>query len=314
MFFEYLLRKNNLTAKEFIQQLSKELISRQEKISITQATKTAGSNLQASSDNASTYETVGNIIEYTNEDVWNDIVRIVQRQNNNGQIVLGTLSTALATESKAYAWAKSQYKGYVRSFLIDKFGHLLTIDYVDGRDVVALTQVEYQEKASKRKSASVKVADTENDAPNEQNQNSDNLLQFEKELSSLSVGELNTLKLIMQLAFTYCVKGRITGSARRSIKRFSKATIAEDYIDLSSSIENAKLALLATISRNEKMKEAMFTNDIDVIIDCINRELTNRGIISEEGRRTIPADIPMIQSVEVIVNAEFDGLDDWLPF
>ena len=110
VFFEYLLRKNNLTAKEFIQQLSKELISRQEKISITQATKAVGSNLQASSDNTLTYESEDDINAYTDEDVWNDIVRIVQRHNDNGQIVLGTLSTALAAESKRMPGLKADTK------------------------------------------------------------------------------------------------------------------------------------------------------------------------------------------------------------
>lgn len=310
VFFEYLLRKNNLTAKEFIQQLSKELISRQEKISITQATKAVGSNLQASSDNTLTYESEDDINAYTDEDVWNDIVRIVQRHNDNGQIVLGTLSTALAAESKAYAWAKGRYKGYVRSFLTDKFGHLLTIDYVDGRDVVILTGAEYQEKTAKKKGAS--KAKEANKAPGtsvEANQTSDKLSRLEDDFRSLSVDELSALKLIMQLVFNYC-GSTISGS----ITRLTKKTKEEDNNDLTSAVDHVQLNILATLIRNKKMKAVIDAYDIDVIIDALTTELTSRGIVSENGKGTIPGGSFTTQSVEVIANAEFDGLDDWLPF
>ena len=194
--------------------------------------------------------------------------------------------------------------------MTDKFGHLLTIDYVDGRDVVILTGAEYQEKTAKKKGAS--KAKEANKAPGtsvEANQTSDKLSRLEDDFRSLSVDELSALKLIMQLVFNYC-GSTISGS----ITRLTKKTKEEDNNDLTSAVDHVQLNILATLIRNKKMKAVIDAYDIDVIIDALTTELTSRGIVSENGKGTIPGGSFTTQSVEVIANAEFDGLDDWLPF
>ena len=225
-------------------------------------------------------------------------------------MVLGALSTALTEESKAYTWAKGQYKGIVRNFLIEKFGHLLSIDYIDGRDVVILTETVYKEKASKKKSTSkakeaVKVPDTSI----ESNQINDKQPQLEEDLSLLSVNELSTFKLIMQLVFSYC--GNTIGG---SISRLAKKTKDEENVGLTGAIDNMQLSMLASLVRNKTMKEVIGAHDIDVIINAITQEQIRRGVISEEARDSISGETLPKQPIEVIANPEFDGLDDWLPF
>ena len=293
-------------------------------------------------------------VEEAEKRVRKEILSILEQQGTLSggyrQMVLGMLCNALADSSAAYQVARGTFKGPARSFLLDRFGDLLTIEYIDGKDWARVPLSAFGDKKEQQKVETPKekpvseakpalaaepspleemaVPEVESVSPAKAEKATKTTKTATKkkeaatellihELIDLSDGELDQLLLVVRLVHE--TSGDI------AVKPSKKKTeFAADKNETSAVVAIAgKVGLnaQAVLAKNETMNKITAHLTTGEIIEIITEEIRMRKGVSVELPETEAARkagdeskaIPQYKP-EIMTDADYEGLDDWLPF
>ena len=284
-----------------------------------------------------------------------EILSILEQQGTVSggyrQMVLGMLCNVLANSSVAYQKARNSYHGSARSFLLDRFGDLLTIEYLDGKDWARVPLAAFGAKKEKAKvelpkgkpvpevkpvpmvesspAEAPSVLTEESVSPAKEIKTTKTTKTVTKkkvavtellihELSDLSDEELEQLLLVVRLIHET--------SGNDSVKTTKKKTeYAANKNETSSTVAAiaAKIGInaQAVLAKNETMNKITSHLTSGEIIEIILEEIKLRKGVSGELSGT-GVDKKAIDEAKasseykpvIMTDTDYEGLDDWLPF
>ena len=278
--------------------------------------------------------------EETDKIVREDILNVIREHGTdskgNQMIVLGSLVNNLVANSTAYLAARDGFSGPARQYLLEHFGDLLTIEFIDGKDWVSipLPLIDGQEKekeSTKEKTeikespvipveplteaksvTSVKISKA---AAKRKDKAQELLIE---ELSTRNDEELQHIFLVMQLVHGMASE-EITKTAR---KKTGSATSKNESVGVGGAAERILLNARAVLARNDVMNQITASMTTGEILDIIYEEIRMRTgkppVFAPVGQSAITVEAESKNSnpytQEVLTDVDYEGLDDWLPF
>ena len=341
-FFELYLKSNKMSLKDFLKDLDLNGL-KEDTSSKTDKTGETVEKKQGKEQKESVAEGPKEALDIVRKEILSIFEQQGAASSGYRQMVLGALCNTLADNSEAYQTARSTYKGPARSFLLDCFGDLLTIEYIDGKDWVRISQSAFDKKKDRQKNEKTKekLVSANETVPAAESLSPIESVKSVKESKTVKTSKTTVKK--KETAKELLIQGLVNlsdkeldqllhiiglvydASGSTLIKTTKKKTeLAVDKNATSSIvevIEKVGLNAQAVLAKNEIMNKITTTLTTGETIETINEEIIKRKgepdeqeeAASIERQKGAGGATPQ-HKTEIMTETDYQGLDEWLPF
>lgn len=258
--------------------------------------------------------------ETIDQKVREDILEIVEQQGvvfqNYRQIVLGTLVNELAAGSASFLLARSRYKGPTRNYLLQKFGQMLVIEYIDGKDWVRIPLTAFEKKEQDKPAAEPQPLRDQKPVDMAKKTRATDLLI--RELTNLNNDELVQLQMVLRLAYE-TDEPASTEALKKKTNPLAERNVSSGLAEIAGRVGlNAK----AVLAKNDVLQQITAYMSVEEIAGIIKEEIALRKgpvVVPTSSRKDDSKHLPELGSnfpyvQEIMTDTDYEGLDEWLPF